>query len=380
MNTAVYLPWIQFNQDFTVGDFEFVRVDSSMNQPRSLPAPYDQLVATTFQKNNKTIDCFTVIKKIKGNFTDDLTNDDIDNLYDIAEILSLVGISTRDIVSNNYVNLENFSLAVQKFKQNPIKNLSIVSRRVGSSVRNIYPIKDFSNRCPEHVSPQKNYSLDLNFLNKLSNFILNKSKGWERVFQSLENFNLANTDYSRIRENSEFVLICGALERLMNGSGNAQTLRHKITSILKLVPDQPVSAGKKPLPKKASSIKRKLCQFTGGSLCATAPFDHCKTLRDYWIIDFYRVRNKFAHGEHTRHSSIWSSKEHMALSGYIFPLLIKIYLKNNKFYTLSSNDKKLLGSFDFLLMRDDLLVEDSSMEMGWTKAQRVAVLDGACNF
>lgn len=147
MGAVAYLPWIHFESDFCVGEFEFLRVDARSNTVPKLPKPYDQIVNVSLLPNNRPIREFTVVKKLAGSLIDDLTEADIESLYQIVELVILAGISTRDISGHYYVNSENFNLYIQRFDIIPINHLSIRSKRRGAALWNGYPIGLYSDVC-----------------------------------------------------------------------------------------------------------------------------------------------------------------------------------------------------------------------------------------
>jgi hypothetical protein len=381
MGAVAYLPWIHFDKDFQAGNYEFLRCDNRNIPLTGLPNPWDQIIDVTRNKNNSPINRFTIVKKINGTFIDDFTENEIRELYKIVEMLALVGISTRDISGHDYVNTENFNLYIQRFDQVPIQHLHIMSRRRGSTMWNGMPIGMYRLRCPENVSTKYNNKLDIDFFNALTSYVMNGRSGHERIFDSIENFNLANTDYIRVRENSEFVLLCGAFERLLRSSGSAQRLRFKVHRAINFVPKQNVGSCQKSLPFRPSTIKGWCSRLTGGYIKTDNAFDTCHELRDFWIIDFYKMRNKYAHGGRGYNDNIWSAEEHLVLSSHIFPLLIKIYLRDQRAFTLRPfEDNRPLYFFDFFLIRDDLLVEDQNFDTGWGKARMDAVMSHSGNF
>lgn len=391
MGTIAFLPWVSFNQDFSLGGFKFTRVRKQyrnldnnppyIDQIANLPQPYDQIVNCTRIKNNASISDFTVINKTGQSLIDDLTDDDIKNLYKIIDYITCSAISSRDITGHDYVNADNLALIVQRFDRIPIRHISISTKRRGSTAWNAYPINLYGMRCPEHVSNQKGYKLDIGFSTAVYDHIAQKKQGYQRLDDSIENYVLANTDYGRVGENSEFVLLSGAFERLIKSNGKAQVFRYQLSKVLRFVPEQDVNCTAKNLPKAQDGWRREVCRLTNGKLCLKKPFDSCKTLRDYWAIDFYRTRNKFAHGEGRSNNSIWSAQEHLAISCHIFPSLVKIYLRDKGNFALRNfEDNRKLYQIDFLLMRDDLLVEDQNLITGWGHARQDAALNSDTTF
>lgn len=369
MPMVSFLPWFKVQQRQNVNGIDLLPYPATtITYPPDVPA----ILANYLEKNGRPIREATIIQMPGRNITDDLNNPEMELLNKLRNSLSIAGISTRRIGTHDYVNSENFEIVTQSYPSFPIQHVSISSRMRGGSLWNGFPVNLFRSSCPQHVSTKNNYTLDLNFAIAVMNSIMptNPNGSWRRFDDSVEGFNFANTDHGRISNFSEFVLMCGAIERLLNCNGKLQTFKNKICHELKSVPSQPVTGCSKALPAlvpvPGQNINDPYFVFIG-----------CSNLREIWATDFYKLRNKYAHGDRgPSYQPIWNTEEHLALAAFLFPLLLKIKLVKLNLYTMTLRDLTDFWSFDYLLSRNDLLIPDQNLEMGWSKAKMEAVLNG----
>jgi hypothetical protein len=85
-----------------------------------------------------------------------------------------------------------------------------------------------------------------------------------------------------------------------------------------------------------------------------------------WLWELYHLRNKYAHGEDPDQFQWgWSLSEHLVMSAYVFPLLVKLLLVAEGIYQLTSKDKVRCRALDPLLAARNWSQEmpDSSMSV-----------------
>jgi len=336
LGTIAFMPWIQFEDDFQVGDYEFVKIDPSSNPATNLPTPYDQIINCTLLHNQNNPTKFTAIKHKDESFIWDIPDTDYEGIFKTAEFLSATCMDSRDIMGHDYLNSETFSLYIQKFDQNPIQYISQANRRRGSTGHNTFNINVYSIKCADHIINRHTVKVDRAFFDALYSLYSNQTQGYEKIVGLIEDFNLANTDYRNVHTSSEFLLLCGAIERIVKGSGNAQMFRHKISEALNFVPTQPLNSTSKtfPTPKRLPWWQKNINYYTGYRFYQIDAFQNSKTLRDFWAIDFYRTRNKYAHGDKNNGNFIWLPQEHLCIGSQVFLQLLKIYLQKRGLFTL----------------------------------------------
>jgi hypothetical protein len=82
-------------------------------------------------------------------------------------------------------------------------------------------------------------------------------------------------------------------------------------------------------------------------------FRKSRTVRDIWIRDFFRLRGNMAHGKITSRSpQAWLTRAHLLLGSYVFPLLVKTMLQQEKIYRMGENDQFHIDVFEQLACED----------------------------
>ena len=84
-------------------------------------------------------------------------------------------------------------------------------------------------------------------------------------------------------------------------------------------------------------------------------FRRCQWVAEVWIRDLFRLRGDFAHGKRTnRYRAVWNTEEHLLLSSFVFPRIVKSVLASEGHYTLTDEDHRDLETFEHLVACDDL--------------------------
>jgi hypothetical protein len=172
---------------------------------------------------------------------------------------------------------------------------------------------------------------------------------WDQFFEAIFWFNRANTDSDSVIPQIEAVETIGAFERLLGlHNGSEKELRRELSSCF--IPT------KEMLRENSERSKR---------------FESCRTVRQAWITDFFRLRGDHSHGRRkARYISAWSLKEHLLLGAFLFPLLTKVKLSKAGLYTLSRRDRAGLDAFEVLASADlfERQMEDAtSQDYPWNR-------------
>ena len=273
----------------------------------------------------------------------------------------------------------------------PITGVSISAKRRGPYQPQMYSVTAYSEKCPTYVGTGVRNDLDLNLIHALhaaSNQL--RPEMWLRIFESILSYNGSNTDNSQLNIFNEVVIMTSAFERLLNKKGNAFQLKNALTKLFQSHPGQSLPRLKRQIPQRArlitfrDQIRLWMTEhdfaFFNMKNVFDDPYDshrNCKSLRSLWMTDFYKIRNRFAHGHHAlAHDSLWSPDEHMLLASHLFPLALKIILEKNNCYVLSNLDRRAIWSFDFLLCRKNLFKSRGTVGaivFDWERALRLAL-------
>ena len=388
MPTVSFMPWFTVSQPMTVGNFELIPFQTQIPNPSPAQAGIIQILNMYKLHHGPPISSATVFKHIDKAIDDDVTADEMDEIFIIANLLAVGGLSSRKYFSETYVSTTNFESIVQKY-QSPSNGVAIASKRRGPYSQQMYFQGVFSEKCPSYVSIKNNYLVD----ESLTQVLWAASRSlpeelWNRIYESILSYLSANTDIRQVNEYNEVVMLTAAFERLLNKKGNAFQLKNAFVKSFQSHPQQEIAILKKVIPSrsKVMSLKDKVkfwakeyeMDFLKLKGVFEDPYDShrmCKSLRALWLTDFYKVRNRFAHGHRTlAHNSLWSPEEHLLIGSYIFPYLLKILLAEKKLYQLSNGDRRGIWTFDFLTSKKNLFEFDQQYCISdWDKAISEAV-------
>ena len=263
---------------------------------------------------------------------------------------------------SGYWNRENFRIFIQNFTHES-HGVAVTTRRRDGSRTIYYSGQTYFVQKPEQVESSSitKVKLDTHLLNSL----LNAKDGltpetWNCFFDSILNFNFANTDSERIQPEAEAVFMMGAFERLLECGGKENELAERFVKILR-----PPSSDKSPNDCTRLSDQRVLSRFRNSS-----------TIRDMWIRDFFRLRGDLAHGKvNSKYPAVWTLRDHLLLSSYIFPLLLKCKLTEGNFYYLTEEDQFHIDLFETLVCEEHFKLQEEGQDHPWDKVFSEARLD-----
>ncbi|EQA44863.1 hypothetical protein LEP1GSC050_2803 [Leptospira broomii serovar Hurstbridge str. 5399] len=263
-----------------------------------------------------------------------LEEKDLSRLYLFSDVLAFSALSSRQFFSYNYTNKSSFQLFVYPYDEKK-EHISIISRRTDGEAMSAIPLEYYSVIRPFYCcddSPK----CDQILISKIYEFA--QITAGKNIFESIQIFNIANTDSDQLYKHIEITLLCGALERLfgING-GKYSNLEREFTKYVQ--PKMRVE------PKHCDRIKNYPKQDKVNSIIKKG-----KSLTEVWLSDFFLLRGEYAHGRiRSSQEPIWSLSEHILFSSFIFPLVVKAMMNKNLDYELNSSDKLHLDSFELLL-------------------------------
>jgi hypothetical protein len=345
MGALAFFPWLRLRSEFTpirAAGFQLLRYErheykeADAEAVAAILAPYAEVA-------RKSLDQAALLRIDDRAIFDGWEVDLIDSAFQFAEIVAFAGLSSRQFFSHSgYSNRDHYRLIVQLFDKPGEGKLLRSPRRDGSS--NLY-IADPAHRveCPVHVSRADQTVIDDQLL--LALVSCRSAANADDFIESMVTFNLANTDNPAIAQHVELVLSSGALERVLH-------LRHGKEDQL------------------ASALVRSLNPSENVAVadCTRAALGDGKSamVRELWVRDLYRFRNEFAHGNvSAKRPRIWSVQEHLLLSSYVFPLVMKAELAAAGFYSLSDGDRVAIDTFEPLVCAADLFATDGDGVFIW---------------
>lgn len=354
---VAFYPWLNLKEKKEFDGFELIpfRLEDASLQLSKESEDQDArgVISNYYDQVGKPIRNFVILRQSGTQSNQPLESAIIDKLFVFNEIVAFAGLSGRRFFSYSYWNRDNFQLVIQKFVGDDYTP-SVVTRRRDGSLTQGFSKGMFRATCPLHVTSTDTVDIDENLVNLLIAIWNDDIPEWPMIYESIQAFNLANTDSNQIREHHELVILNGCFERIFDlGKGKMEPLRDAFIEALEEVPQA-----------EDVNIEKDLGKMT---------FKTHFPLREAFIRDLFNIRGNLAHGKINHgYPSIWTEKEHLLLASYIFPLVVKFLLSKASKYSLSSEDKTLVYTFDHLLASKNLMGETSpgSYEYVWSQIAR----------
>jgi len=293
---------------------------------------------------------------------EDLDEEEIETVYELVSLACFSGLANRDYCQSlgAYCNTDCFALHVQKFDE--ADSIALVLRRREGRTLSLWSFDDISVTIPVHCHTIRLVSLDKPLLDALISHRTELGGGqWGRWQNAIGCFNQANRDSDSIPYQVEWVLLCSALEHLLEAKANAKDIARRFSE--NITPRRDVLA---------SAANRR---------SETWPADR-KTLRYEWMREFYRIRGDFAHGRlNSRQSVVWNPLEHLVLATIAFPLVAKSLLNKVGKYTMTDNDGAQIDCFERFADTKDFLRPPpdptGSTDSHWSRLVRECAWDRA---
>lgn len=329
MSTLAFFPWLRLKEYDSFSEFKLIPYERGKLpycEDQTIQEKIDTILCHYVHDQNEPIEKGTLLQIGDDIFTRELTESERNSAFEFAELLSICGLSSRKYFSwDGYLNRDYFKLYVQNYKGQGF--VYYQNKRRDGSCDNVVSKELYKVHTPEHVKPLDTIEIDKNLL-----IALLKSRsleGWADYYGAITYFNLANTDSIEMPEHTEMVLTVSAFESLLQCRGKGKKLADKFGQIITPTIEFPINECEQLKPNELSK----------GST----------TIRHKWLWDFYNLRSKFAHAEiGHRYPARWSNLNHLLLSSYVFPLVLKCCLSKLDLYDLTDEDQFKIDCFERL--------------------------------
>jgi hypothetical protein len=348
VGSLAFFPWLKIAEPLTVGGFHLLPYHHG--QPFSgdpaNAATVASLLAPYWNRFDLRGEDSVILQRTGHGLLDDLDDTAFDDLYSFSEWLALSGLAARRFFRyDGYSNRDHFRLIVQKFAGD-IDGAAVASRRRDGKTTTWAPAQYYRVIRPEHVHG-KAVDIDVGLLLAL---LANSSAGTDLdLYDASVTFNMANTDAPFSPPHVELVLSASAFQHALRCKTTTdKELGERFEAAITPSAETPISAGR------LGALKN--------------PPSNSPTVRQMWIRDFYRLRGDLAHGKvNPRFPSIWKMGEHLLLSAFIFPLLVKSLLSAAGKYTLTEDDVVSIDAFEKLAVDPALGQWDPSGSCPWNE-------------
>lgn len=360
MSTLHFMPWCRIDKTYRVGEIEvfpFV-VDSTLEgMDDSATAPLRAILATYRDLEGNPIDHCALIRYADREAIADLSPAEVEVVHDLIEVLCFSSLAGRELLNQMgpYSNAACFTFYGQRFGGKPGFTGITTRRRDGRTLSGRW-IPETQITIPVHVAPVDRVKADEGLLSAILAY--RQSAGpreWSGWQNAVSCFNQANTDDDSVRYQTEWTLLAGAFERILDAKPDAADVADKF--MCAVIPRTTLTVG---------SAKRKPVKSKDPGL----------PVRYEWMREFYRIRGDFAHGRlDSSQPATWFPLEHLVLASIGFPLLVRAKLTLAGVYSLTEDDLTVLDAFeeladaDFLVAPDD---ERNSADSVWRRLRREA--------
>lgn len=340
------------------GSFDLIpyrRGEESGGGDNGLQGVLDSVLMPYVERGGSMIDACTLLRVRDKHILEDLTQDESNAIFSFSELLALSGLSKREYFGMTvflYCNRDLFRITIQSFKD-PGGGATRQTRRRDGFTTNYVTRDAFRIYRPDYLSSPFRVDIDSFLLNSLIKAQQDlASEKWEAVFESITNFNAANTDSPYVSVQAELVALNGAFERLFDlRSGRENDLAQAFTASLSPEVDlAPAECARLSAPSVSSRLRG------------------CSTIREMWIRDFFRLRGNLAHGQiEAGYPSVWNIHDHLLLGSFVFPLVLKRKLRDEGIYEMEWKDFAFESAFERLACEDHCIERDEDAEWPWNK-------------
>ncbi len=334
MGMIAFFPWVTLETQENHGAFRLLpyqRGRSPAGPDTTLQRTIDAVLLPYCTRPGSPIRGAVILThEGRPDYTSDLTEDDIADYFVFADSLAFCALAARTFFDTSYVNRDCYRPVIQAFRADS-RSVAVESRRRDGSTINLHPAGTFTELKPYHVTITA-VKLDQALLQGL--LMARATRAWDRYYEAIANFDLANTDSPQVPVHTEAVLLIGALQRVLNcHSSDVNELCERFHDLFK-----------------PSTLRSPdTCGSSSPDPGVTARFQRGPSVGDGWLRDFCALRGNLAHGRLTPvYPSIWNVHEHLLLSAFLFPLVVKLMLEREGLYALSETDRVDIDLFEEL--------------------------------
>lgn len=319
-NAIAFFPWVYIDEPITIGAIRLLPYLKG-KLPGDLKHASQEDVEGVFQtySNRPKYPVKRGVLLEVGDWYSgmEVTQDTLETLYRARELLAFSALSKRALFHGHfdYTNSDAYQLIVQRYKPGEDRAFSYTTRRRDGGTTQLWSSAEFAFQRPGHVDSNWKMSIDPTLVEAL----LNLPSGSNGIYESILEFNAANTDSSAVPSHVEVVMCKTALEWLLGINEHRVSLTKELTRLFPVTDELEVVG---------SHFEKWLNRWKAPDLRAISA----------WAYDFCAVRGSAAHGKETPISVVWGANQHLAFISVVFPLLLKKVLAERGNYVLTDED------------------------------------------
>jgi hypothetical protein len=345
---VAFLPWLQLKHDkcLSIGPVSFVPFSSCCSKIEGVSSQgYEDL--KKILSSYKDLEGHPVKEATLLCLNDDwkLTRDrDEDEIVKITNIAAFSAISTNQYFTetfDHYANASLFKPVFQTYRVGAPHLVIRTRRRDAYSDSGGYDHGKVNITCPFECKDARDVEVDESLAQAVWN--AKDTPVGRKIITSLSFFCLANTDSEQMELDAEVIQMASAFDQVFElGTAKAYELAIRLGEMFKSYDSVLVE-----------SSKGRMIWMGTRKDGRDVPKEEQKGWKivQKWIEEFYHFRNEKVHGDKRRGPDewAWSMNEHLIMAVFVFPLVVKHLLKQERFYSLTDDDKKKSNAIDFLL-------------------------------
>lgn len=346
--TIVFLPWLRLKHSIEAFDLLFLPIGEKIGWS-SLPSnliQQAQLIASSYtDQAGHPIPDFTIALKRTGEKPWNLSSEEFSQARDAASILFFCSWSMNDYYSQlgHYANSSMFNVVGQRFAPTDPTGIALtIRRRDGETLCGGFQHGQVRLVSPPQYAINHHSHVDTNLLDALMKARNSGSKTYDLLFSVLGLLELANTDRDFMSLPSEVILMSSTFETFLevNGNRKALVLSESFASLFS----------------QYSSLTARDALNKGRNIFLDAKegAENNWPILKVWSHEFYKLRNEFVHSKKTSNRTWgWHELEHLVMGAFTFPLMVKLKLHAENYYSLTYEDTKRCKALDTLLATPD---------------------------
>jgi len=343
--TLVFLPWLRLEKPIELCDLIFCPIGEKIGYADLPERVIDQakLISSSYtDRAGHPIPDFTIVLRRQGNDSHNLTSTEFSQAREYASLLFFCAWSLNEYYCQlgDYCNSSFFNVVGQRFVANDPEGICLtLRRRDGETLCGGFRHGQVRFVCPSQYAINRRTSVDLNLLSSLLNAKTHGSKIYDRLVSILGLLELANTDNDYMSFSSEIILMGSAYETFLDVKGKGKSKAFELSELF--------ASTFKPYDTKTTQDA-----INNGRSIYINPkgAQPSWSVLQSWSHEIYQLRNDHVHSQSTPNRTWgWEELEHLIAAAFSFPLVVKVKLSEELFYTLTNRDKQLCYALPELL-------------------------------
>ena len=330
-NSFAFFPWVYVDEPQTFGSVRLLPYGQ-----RKLPGNLDNITQTDMDgvlraysnRPNHLVRKCTILEFGDWHAGMDAERVAVVQAFRIRNMIAFSALSNRKLFQQfGYCNYDTYKLIFQRYQPGETGTFAFTTRRRDGSTNYLWGSDEFAFHRPIHVDENSRLSVDEPLLLSL----LSLPEAHESIYESIIEFNSANTDSLDVPEHVEIVMCKSAFEWLLGVDEKSKSIVAALKNSFK---DIDLLPGDGPL--KDTWLNR---------------WPNSSHILYAWACDFCAARGDAAHGKAKKHH-VWKPHQHLAFISFFFPLLLKKVLADVGLFTMDDYDLERLRCISEYLSRD----------------------------